>query len=337
LHSLYEDDPSVRDLIERSLGAPMGYPVVESRYRLLTAAFDLGVRVPKTKRVAHAEDLSDWHGENGPAAVLKIDGDSAGNGVRISGSLKESLSAWRELRAPLPLAAALKRLVIDRDPLALWTRRQLRKREITVQEFIRGRPANSMLLCRRGELLSMISVVVVASEGPTGAATIVRVIDDEQMRHAATAIASRLQISGFCGLDFVIEAGTGIPYLIELNPRCTQLGHIELPGVGSLAGILSATLKGEPAPTPRDPLRCDTIALFPQALAAGEVCRPYLEASYHDVPSEEPRLVNELKLEPWPRRQWASRIYHLFRRTSAQDPVVFEGLDGKSEMVKYGG
>jgi hypothetical protein len=329
LHSLYERDPSLRDLIERSLGSPVGYPTIESRYRLLTMASEAGIRVPKTKRVTRAEDLSSWHSENGAAAVLKIDGDSGGNGVRISSSLDESLAAWRELGAPLPLATAFKRVIIDRDPLALWTRRQLRKREVTVQEFIRGRPANSMLLCWRGQLLSMVSVVVVASEGPTGAATIVRVIDDERMRHAARVMASQLQMSGFCGLDFVIEAGTGIPVLIELNPRCTQLGHIELPGVGSLGGILSATLKGEAPPQPRNPLRGDRIALFPQALSAGETCRPYLEASYHDVPSEAPRMVSELKRKPWPRRQWVSRIYHAFRHTAPQEPVVFEGLDGR--------
>src|ERR1700722_18235152 len=163
-----------------------------------------------------------------------------------------------------PLSA---RLAIDRDPLAFWLRRRYRAPEASVQEFIPGRPANSMLVCWRGELLSIVSVLVVAAEGPTGAATIVRVIQDERMKNAAQLVASRLMLSGFYGLDFIIESGTGVPFLIEMNSRCTQLGHIEFAGQGCLAGILAAALRGEPRPEVRNPVLSDTIALFPQALA----------------------------------------------------------------------
>ena len=133
------------------------------------------------------------------------------------------------------MATAWKRLAIDRDPLALWLRRRHRVPQVSVQEFIPGRPANSMLVCWRGELLSLVSVVVVAADGPTGAATIVRVVQDERMKNAARLVASRLMLSGFYGLDFIMESGTGVPYLIEMNARCTQLGHIEFAGQGRLA------------------------------------------------------------------------------------------------------
>ena len=107
-----------------------------------------------------------------------------------------------------PLSA---RLAIDRDPLAFWLRRRYRAPEASVQEFIPGRPANSMLVCWRGELLSIVSVLVVAAEGPTGAATIVRVIQDERMKNAAQLVASRLMLSGFYGLDFIIGSGIRQP------------------------------------------------------------------------------------------------------------------------------
>jgi hypothetical protein len=171
-----------------------------------------------------------------------------------------------------------------------------------------------------------VSVVVVAAQGPTGAATIVRVIHNERMRQAAELVVSRLRLSGFYGLDFVIESGTGAPVLIEMNPRCTQLGHIELAGKGCLAGVLSAAMRGEPRPLVQNPIPSDQIALFPQALAAGEVCRPYIDASYHDVPSEEPRLMGELMLESWPHRRWGARLYHAFKPLDQVDPIVFEDL-----------
>jgi len=183
-----------------------------------------------------------------------------------------------------------------------------------------------MLACWRGELLSMVSVVVVAAQGPTGSATIVRVIHNERMRRAAELVVSRLTLSGFYGLDFVMESGTGAPVLIEMNPRCTQLGHLELAGEGCLAGVLSAAIRGEPKPLVQISIPSDQIALFPQALAAGEACRPYIDASYHDVPSEEPQLMGELMLESWPRRRWAARLYHAFNTMDRVEPTLFEDL-----------
>ena len=300
--------------------------MVESRHRFLETALELGIRVPRTRLVEKAEDLVAWHTDTASAAVLKVDGESGGNGVRISRSLDESLAAWRQLRRPYSFATAWKRLAIDRDPLALWLRQRQHLRDVTVQEFIPGRPANSMLACWQGELLSLVSVIVVAAEGPTGAATIVRLIQNQSMREAARLVASRLKLSGFYGMDFILESGTNAPYLIEMNPRCTQLGHIEIADVGCLAGVLSAALRGERLPLARDPIPGDKIALFPQALAAGEVCRPHIEASYHDLPSEEPELLNELLLKSWPQRQWAARLYHAFKPLERAEPTLFENL-----------
>jgi predicted ATP-grasp superfamily ATP-dependent carboligase len=125
-----------------------------------------------------------------------------------------------------------------------------------------------MLVARRGELLSIVSVIVVAAEGSTGVATIVRVIQNEQMRKAAELVVSRLKLSGFYGLDFIIESGTDTPVLIEMNLRCTQLGHIEMADEGCLAGVFATAMRGEPRPAVQNPIPGDQIALFPQALAA---------------------------------------------------------------------
>jgi ATP-grasp domain len=260
-----------------------------------------------------------------------VDGESGGNGVRISHSLDESIAAWRELQQPSSAMTAWKRLVIDRDPLALWLRGRDHVRDVTVQEFIPGRPANSMFASWDGEVLAVGSVAVVASEGPTGAAIIVRVIEDEEVKKTAESLASRLKLSGFYGLDFILDSRAGAPYLIEMNPRCTQLGHIEFIDHGSLAGAFSAALRGEPRPqSVPESVRSQRIALFPQALAAGQACRPYLDNSYHDVPIEEPELQAELMLQSWPRRRLAARLYHAFRPVSRIDPILFEDLESNS-------
>ena len=328
LHVIHELEPSLRSLIEYSLGPRESYPVVESRYRFLSMALELGIRVPRMRTVARAEDLAAWHADIASTAVVKVDGESGGNGVRMAHSLDESLAAWRELATPRGVATAWKRLAIDRDPLALWPRAAgiAYPKNQRAQEFIPRAPPPIPCWCAGAvNWLSLVSVVVVAADGPTGAATIVRVVPgraDEERRK--TSVASRLMLSGFYGLDFIMESGTGVPYLIEMNARCTQLGHIEFAGQGCLAGVLAAVLRGEPRPEVRSPVLNDTIALFPQALGAGEPCRLHLEASFHDVPAEEPGLVDELMLKSWPQRRWAARIYHAFKPLQRAEPVLFE-------------
>jgi hypothetical protein len=183
-----------------------------------------------------------------------------------------------------------------------------------------------MFACKQGEVLSLVSVLVVAAEGPTGAATVIRRVKDEQMAQAAELLARRLQLSGFYGLDYMINDTTGVPHLIEMNPRCTQLGHLEFPDQGSLAGVFSAALRNEPRPQPVNPIKTDTIALFPQALASGETCKRYIDSSYHDVPWDEPQLVRELQLKYWSQRQWPARLYHALKPVEQPVAIDFENI-----------
>ena len=324
LHEIHRREPTLRALIERSIGPPESYSIVRSRYQLLKTAENLGLRVPRTVRVESEQDLVSWHRDARSVSVLKVDGESGGNGVRFARSLDESLSAWHELSARQTAPQSWKRLVVDRDPLATWTRSNPGDREVTIQEFVVGRPANSMLVCRDGAVLSQACVLVVESDGPTGAATIIRHSSDKRMEHAGESLATKLRLNGFCGLDFMIESATGIPYLIEMNPRCTQLGHLEFANSGSLAAAFSAGLRGEPLRCPVRPILPGMIALFPQAFRRTSAQNPHLDASYHDIPWEEPSLVDELTLDPWPSRTWAARLYHVFRPMTQRSPVEYE-------------
>jgi hypothetical protein len=98
---------------------------------------------------------------------------------------------------------------------------------------------------------------------------------------------------------------------------------------------LIARFRGESTPHPEIAIRSDLMAFFPQARASGHACTSLIEASYHDVPAGEPDLVDELALSPWPRRQWAARIYHALKPDPCSAPIIFEPLGwpaGLSEM-----
>ena len=157
-----------------------------------------------------------------------------------------------------------------------------------------------------------MTVEVITSQGATGAATVVHFIRNEEIELAATLLARKLGLSGFHGLDFMIDGQSGAAYLIELNPRSTQLGHLRLPGQGDLAGALLATMTGETLDASTDCIQGDTVAFFPQTFNWNPKS-VYLKSGYHDVPWEEPKLLRELLLEIWPERQWMSRLYHFFR------------------------
>ena len=313
LHALHELEPSMRPLIEASLGDPASFPIVRSRRQLLEAAAHLGIRVPETRRVTSAEEIALWHDEKGDASVVKRDGESGGNGVRVCASLGDAMAAWRELSTPNSLATGVKRLTIDRDPLAIWQCKHRPVPEITLQRLVDGRPANTMAACLDGEVLAEVSVIVLAADGPTGAATMIQRISEPRMGHAARLLARRLKLSGFFGLDFMIEASTGDPYLIEMNPRCTQLGHLEFLDQGSLAGVFTAKWRGIPLPRATKPIPLATIGLFPQALKTLPPDSRRLEGAYVDLPSDQPALAAELKLDSWPERRWVARLYHRVR------------------------
>jgi predicted ATP-grasp superfamily ATP-dependent carboligase len=100
-----------------------------------------------------------------------------------------------------------------------------------------------------------------------------------------------LSLSGFFGLDFVIEDATGATYLIEMNPRCTPLTHLRLGVARDMIGALSAQLTGKPLSEPVSITQNKLIAYFPQALLRN---REFLSSSYHDVPETEPELIQEL-------------------------------------------
>jgi hypothetical protein len=320
LHTLHSSESKLRPLIEYSLGAPEMYPAIRSRGQLLQAAAELGIRTPATE-VLVSEDLhGNWCTKT--AGVLKLDGTWGGTGVEIAHSREEAVVAFRRLAKP-QRAAVWKQFLIGRDPFALWPWASRDARRVTIQQFIGGRPANTMFACWQGEVLSIVTVEVVSAAGATGAATVVRLIQNTEIAEAARLIAQRFMLNGFHGLDFVLESGTGAAYLIEMNPRCTQLGHLRLPGQGDLAGSLVARLKDQHLPPEGDPIAGETIAFFPQALNLNPRSR-YLHRGYHDVPWEEPNLLRELLRKPWPDRQWPSRLYHFFRPQKQQAEVQFD-------------
>lgn len=314
LHELYVcernlgiSETKITTLITRSLGSPESYPTVSTRYDLIKMARQEGIRVPDTALLNTVDDLKSWKTRQTFPWVLKADGTSGGHSVKIAYTLTDAEQIFFELSQQLTATQVVKWLIVDRESFWLrpwWNRLSPR---ITIQSYIQGRPANCAVVCSDGRVLAGISVEVLSAKGQTGPASVVRVIDSTEMMLAAERIARRLGMSGFFGLDFMIEEGSGTPYLIEMNPRCTPLCHLRLGKGKDMIEALRAQMSGQPVRETPPVTSNDVIAYFPQAMQNDS---PFLKSGFHDIPQGEPELIQEL-LNPWPARSLLFRACKL--------------------------
>ncbi len=336
LHELYEQEKSrgpagskVVSLIEHSLGLPESYPIVSSRNDLLAIAREEGVRVPATSRINSLEDLRAWQMREPFPWVIKADGTWGGVGVRIVQSAEQAEQACRELAQISRFTRAIKRWIVNRDPFLLrpwWNRLE---RKIIAQSYVHGRPANCTVFSWKGRVLALIGVEVIRSDGATGPASIVRIIDNAQMRFAAERIASRLGLSGFFGLDFMIENGSGTVHLIEMNPRLAPPCYLRLGKGSDLPGALWAQLAGQPIPEHPPVTENDLIAYLPQTLKINDSILPHC---FQDLPLNEPELIKEL-LNPYPDRTLLFRLVQYFARKKARLGGLREPMASAHETV----
>ena len=309
-------------LIERSLGRPESFSVVSGRYDLLSTARDEGILVPETVAVNNVAHLNQLITAMDTPWVIKADGTWGGRGVRIAHSVTEAREHYLELIQPVGALDLIKRLTLDHDRgFALLDWRRSRP-AVIAQSFIDGRPANCAVVCWQGKVLAGIAVEVIRAQGSKGPATVVQIVQGTEMLMAAEKIARRLSLSGFFGLDFMVENETGATYLIEMNPRCTPPCPLPLTKGRNLVAAMLAELTGRPQPGNQPVIQESIVAYFPKVRAsAGELPDVDLRNSiYHDIPQGEPGLIHYL-LHPRSERSVAGKLVDLARRVWFQEKI----------------
>ena len=236
-------------LIERSLGSPESFPIVHSRAAFMELARRRGDPGSDNRDYRNAAKIS----RTGSSVsvfptVLKADGTfgrrgcpDGAHGRRGAASVSEiagTAAVWRE---------RCKRALLDRDRTLL--RPSLLRRRPTVNRVSplwRGmrRPARSF--AGRATVLASLHFEVLRKCSAAGHATVVRLIENTEMSTAVERVVRRMGLSGFYGFDFMLEAGTGHAYLIEINPRATQVGHITLGAGRDLPAALYGAVSGHP-------------------------------------------------------------------------------------------
>jgi predicted ATP-grasp superfamily ATP-dependent carboligase len=313
LHDLHRRELSKGDsgaptclLIERSMGAAESFDVVYSRTAFIKLAEEEGIRVPKTRVIANLEELRNWETQLGFPTVLKANGTSGGEGVRVVRNSQEAERAFLRLQAPPIFLRVAKRAILDGDRTLVWPMLSRRQNVVNAQEFIPGREATSLVACWKGTVLAGLHCEVLGKQDSTGPASVVRMIEDPDMASAAEKMVRRLNLSGLHGFDFMQEAATGRAYLIEINPRTTQIGHLRLGSGHDLPAALLSAMSGTVVGQTVKVTDKDTIAFFPQEWQRNPKSA-FLESAYHDVPWQEPGLLRACvrKQRKW--RTWFSQ------------------------------
>jgi hypothetical protein len=313
----------VLEVIERSLGPAVDLKKLTSRAYVLEAAAEGGVAVPANARLTTSADLRAWFHQYGFPAFLKADGTFGGSGVRPVHTYQQAEAALRALDTPPGIFGAFKGLAIDHDPTLIGASIRRKRPAISVQRAVPGADVNSAIFCWQGQVLASISMKVMAITCERGPSTVVRRIRNAGMDRAAEVLASRLKLSGFYGLDFILDGEdgeSGTPWLIEMNSRATQIAHLALGPGHDLAAAAFSAIGGVPV-RPRSLLTTeDTIALFPQEWQR-DPASPLIKSAYHDVPWDAPALV-QIYINHRPGLRVLTRQFWRERRQRKQN---FEG------------
>ena len=270
--------------------------------------------------------------------MLKKDGTWGGRRVEMVHSRAEAEAAFRALSKRTPASARLAQWLRIGNASVFARLHAAPRPEITAQRFVRGVPANSMYACHQGRILGEVQARVVASKGKTGPSLVVQLMEDARITRAGELLAKQWGLSGFFGLDFMLDGQTGEPYLIELNPRSTQLGHVAVAGQPDLAGRLWAQWTGVAAQPSADPALGSAVWFYPdgeqwtQQTASFPGCRPDVQLGEKDLVA---KLIQQTASGSGGarRRMWSafSRFKGAASKETVPQPFYYQDLTRRVE------
>jgi len=225
----------------------------------------------------------------------------------------------RALQAPPLFARAMKRALLDGDTTLVWPSLLRRRSLVNAQSFVAGREATSAVACWKGEVLASLHFEVINKGVSSGPATVLRRTENAEMSAASEKMVRRLNLSGLHGFDFMLESQTGNAYLIEINPRSTQVGHLTLGPGRDIPAALYSAVSGQPVHPAAKITDDDTFALFPQEWIR-DPASAFLQSAYHDVPWDKPELIRVCVRARKKQDAWYSQQHRLQAFSAARLP-----------------
>ncbi len=257
-----------RALIVNCLGNSDLYPSLFNKTETLSLAKICGVLTPGETYVKNALATYDFIENHGLPIVLKVAISSAGRGVQIIKELSQ-VEDFFKLHGQVPTAA---------------------------QRYIYGKPVLRTSIAYKGEDLSSLCFIKEKCfPGEQGPSSVVSWLNHNDIELATKTLIGKTNASGFLSFDFMLESKTNRPYLIECNLRPTPVAHLGAKFGNDLCKALFNRLNGIEISNDKH-INSDTIALFPQEWQRAPDSS-YIQKYYHDVPWDEPELLQGLLLK----------------------------------------
>jgi glutathione synthase/RimK-type ligase-like ATP-grasp enzyme len=266
-------------LIRASLGEPAYFRASIDKTLLPAAAAALGVRVPAFRNVAAIGEAETFAREHGYPVVLKRSHGFAGNGVAICADAGELGAAWRRLRVDDPQvlgAGAVSGLL--------------------VQAFVHGATVSRSTVAWQGRQLAGTTRERLVQNPPeSGPGSVVRYFHQPEVARLCSTLIEGFGMTGFSGIEFRVEQGTGLAYLLEINRRVTPgASTSDLAGI-DLCAALHAAVTGTASTVPFDvaPGTDRIIARFPQEWLR-DPASPNLNRYPVDAPWDDPGVFEAM-------------------------------------------
>ena len=266
-------------LVRASLGDPAHYEDTVDKTRLPPLAEALGIRMPPYAVVTNIAAADAFVAQHPYPVVLKRGHGFAGQGVAICtdhGQLARAFAAFE-------LANAREIRAADRNRYLL-------------QAYLTGPVQYFHAVAWQGKLIAGWGLEkLIADPAPTGPPTVTRFFPGMELRQIAAELARGLGISGLFFAEFIVDAATGRPCLLEINRRVSPATHRGALRNVDLCAALFEALEGS-ASKSRTALDAEEEGIsvhFPQEWLR-DPDSPYLRQYPSDVPWDEPELLEAL-------------------------------------------
>jgi len=266
-------------LIRDSLGDPAHYRTSIDKTLLPPAAEALGIPIPPYTIAGELGEAETFARKHGYPVVLKRNHSSAGSGVAICADPGQLARGFGELRQAA--IQDFERSGTDR---------------LLVQAYVAGPTKFYPTMAWKGTILvGYAGVRVIANPEPMGPPTVNRYYRSPELRAIASKLAAGFGMTGFFSPEFVEDARTGRPYLIEVNRRIVGGAHRGAALNADHWAALHAALDGTPLSTRSDFDEGEehVTVHFPQEWLRDPASR-WLRDYPVDVPWDDPKLIEAL-------------------------------------------
>jgi predicted ATP-grasp superfamily ATP-dependent carboligase len=266
-------------LVRASLGNPAYYRTSVDKTLLPPGAEALGVQLPPYEIITNMLGAKPFIARHRYPVVLKRGHGFAGQGVAICADDAELARAFDAFA------------VANAQDIGEPTRDRY-----LLQAHVTGPVQYFHAVAWQGELLAGWALEkLVANPAPTGPPTVTSYFSGTGLRQIAADLARGFGISGLFFAEFILDAVTGTPRLLEINRRVSPATHRGTLWNVDLCAALFGALEGTASKSRAalDAAEGGTTVHFPQEWLR-DPRSPYLRQYPSDVPWDEPELLEAL-------------------------------------------